>query len=399
MTRVVVGGVGRYARSIETYILPDIEIVAYTDNDRKHWNSHICMFREERVCEIRIVPPEELRELEFDYILIASKAYKEMMKQYKELGISEEKMLQAADLSQWSLEQVAMFFDTNILADVTNYKIEGRTAALTEKHSLPVLQRNFPMYDRFVPYLADIEQKKSGETIIDIGANVGDTLMAMFSHTGSRFICVEPDRDYLQKAKENVLMLEGKGRVALECAFVTDDANENYVVDVYADGTARKKACEEGEASEISSKTLIQIIEEREIQLEDVSLVKIDTDGFDADCICSGKKLWAEGQALAFWENDIQTYEQYKKYLEAYRLLEDAGYTMFFCFDNYGNYMGKGNAEWICSVAAYLLRTYMGWSRTTFEYFDVLACKEVDEEKCQKGIEKYLKQFLLQRET
>lgn len=63
------------------------------------------------------------------------------------------------------------------------YKIDGFTLDMREGHMLSIIQRENPMYARFVPYLGKLAGDESEKWIVDIGSNVGDTTAALIKHT------------------------------------------------------------------------------------------------------------------------------------------------------------------------------------------------------------------------
>lgn len=397
--KIIIWGTGKVERSIEPYVKESVDIVAFVDNDEKSWDSCICIMRKNQYFEIPIISPQDLKHMEYDYIVIATAAWKEVMGQCIDvLKISKDKLLQAFESGLWKKKQIERIFDANIMSDRNDYYIGNRKVQMDENHALPQMQRELMMYDRFVPFLGKLTQKKSGKYIIDIGANIGDTVMAMWDYTDDKFLCIEPADVFLNMGKKNVEKLEEKNRVFFEKTFITDDVKTQYAPNVYRGGTAVKEKVRKGQdKEEIPSKSLDQLLTEKKVMFEELDLIKIDTDGFDADCIISGKNALRNGKALLYWENAIFNYEQYEKYQKAYELLEEAAYTAFFIFDNCGNYMCRTNIEGVRSLSAYLQRINAGWDRITFDYVDILGCKESDIEKCQQEISEYLKSYLLCR--
>lgn len=345
-----------------------------------------------------IMPPDNIKDIEFDYCLIAVKDYQSIVHQcLYELMIPEEKILKAANLSEWNADLLYRIFDENVLENPRSYMIENIKIDLGEGHALPSYQKSYKMYDRFIPYLAQIAQRKKGKYIIDIGANVGDTLTAMWNHTDDSFLCIEPVEEFLNLLTANIQCLDGADRVRIEQTFITDKMDETYQAVISEKGTATKKHADLGTYRTIPSKTVDCLIKEKGIGYEDIDLLKIDTDGFDADCIISANELLEKGNALVYWENYNETYEQYKKYLEAYKLLDSRGYSVFFVFDNYGNYLCRGGIDTLNSILDYMQRVHTGCIGNTFRYFDVLTCKSEDIALCEKFITQFLRQYLLYR--
>lgn len=399
--RIVVWGTGKTERIIEQFILDTVEIVAFVDNDAKNRDFCVCLMRNGKYMEIPMVSPEDLNQLEYDLIIIASAAFKEISRQcIDDLKIPEEKVLQAVEFNAGNYGQMKEIFDPNVFSDRNHFYIGGRRILLDENHALPQMQKELPMYDRFAPYLAKLTQGKEGKYIIDIGANIGDTVFAMWDHTEDNFICVEPTDLFYDLGEKNIRALKGAERVCFKKAFITDEVDIRYTSNVYKGGTAVKEEKEGHKADkeeDVPSVSLDGLLDEAGILFQDVDLIKIDTDGFDADCIISAEKVLAEGTSLLYWENAIFTYEQYEKYQKAYDLLEKSGYGTFFIFDNCGNFLCKADIHALRSISAYQQRINMNWDRVTFDYTDILACKSADIERCQHIVDEYLGQYLLNR--
>lgn len=342
--------------------------------------------------------PDDIKEIPFDYCLIAVKKYDAIVEQcLRDCLIPEEKILLVEHISKWSTDLRNCIFEGNILGDSRNYTIANIKMDLGEGHALPAFQKSCKMYDRFIPYLARITQGKEGKYIIDIGANVGDTLAAMWNDTEDCFLCIEPVEEFFLLLTDNIRRLGNPDRVHTERAFVTDKMEEVYSPIVSEYGTATKKRNDSDAWQLIPSKTVDYLIKEKRIDYKDIDLLKIDTDGFDADCILSAKELLGKGNALIFWENYSKTCAQYKKCLEAHDVLQKNGYSVFFIFDNYGNYLCKGNLDTANSILNYVQRVRTGCIGNTFSYFDVLTCKIQDEAACEKYIEEYLQHYPLFR--
>lgn len=393
--KLVIWGTGNLSKLIEPYILGTAEIVAFVDNNEENWRGVVC--RNKNIYEeIQIRNPDDLGKLIYDYIIIAVVDYREIKKQCVEkYGIPEKIIICAEDLSQYEKEFLGTIFDTNILADNNFYKISGREVSLDEGHTLPRFQKEHPMYDRFFPYLADITAQKKGEWIIDIGANIGDTVMAMWDYTPDKFLCVEPVKQFYDLLIKNLYSFGNNARIEFEQAFISDKA-ENYFADIYKGGSAVKCATMTSKGS-APTKRLDGLVKEKNIEPDLIDLIKIDTDGFDSDCIVSAKEILKATTGLIYWENQISDYDQFFRYQPAYNLLKEAGYTAFFIFDNTGNYLCKGTINTLWSINEYLQRINEGWSRVTFHYIDVLGCKDTDINKCEYTINEYLKQYILQR--
>lgn len=276
------------------------------------------------------------------------------------------------------------------------YQIDGFTLDLGENHMLSLIQKNHPMYDRFVPFLGKLADAVSigqdDSYIIDIGANVGDTVAGLIRHTKSNVICVEPTQKFYKLCKKNI---ENFGesftkRIQLANAYISDSVDEAFVSKVI-NGTASKEKVENH--AEAPTCTIPMLCDELNVCLEQLALVKVDTDGFDADCINSfGVKL-RDISPVLYWENEIHTDAQLDKYKQMVNYLDDAGYKDFYVFDNFGNYLCKVDSTGMKNIDDYLGRIMHGNSTRSFYYVDVLGVKIDLVEACNKIIDAYLKEW------
>lgn len=96
------------------------------------------------------------------------------------------------------------FFFTKV---TSTYKIGRYELEITPDHGLPVFQRQFKLYDRFLPVLVSKINDKN-KTIIDVGANIGDTTIAMLQKCKNSFICIEASDIFFSYLERNIHNLE-----------------------------------------------------------------------------------------------------------------------------------------------------------------------------------------------
>ena len=76
------------------------------------------------------------------------------------------------------------------------YRVGNSTIVIPPDHRLRVCQNAYKQYDRFPPHLA--KYLEDGSVVIDVGANVGDTVAAMVSSNDRlRYVCDEADDVFL----------------------------------------------------------------------------------------------------------------------------------------------------------------------------------------------------------
>lgn len=245
------------------------------------------------------------------------------------------------------------------------YKINNYEIILPPEHCLDTYQKQFNRYDKFLP---EFSKYITDGVIIDIGANVGDTLYGIFQPTATtKYICIEPEPYFFSYLKKNTQRLppsEQKRITLLNIAISMEDKILSFSREK---GTARQN--KKG-TLDIHAKSIDCIVEELSFPIEEYKLIKIDTDGYDYDCILSGKHFFLKTSAAIFWENDFSSTGTFQKYLEAVKLLLNCGYTKFYIFDNYGDFITTTTGKDILYLLKYQLK-----SVTNIYYFDILACK------------------------
>lgn len=154
--------------------------------------------------------------------------------------------------------------------------------------------------------------------------------------------------------------------------FIISSNEEQKAVLISEHGTAH---CEQSDSSNIQAISIDNLINNvAHVAPQDCCLIKIDTDGYDWDCILSGKNFFSQSSALIFWENFYEKPADSENYIKACEFLIENGYKKFYIFNNYGGF--------ICPVhgndIVYLLKYYaysFNTPYTTYPYYDILACK------------------------
>jgi FkbM family methyltransferase len=86
------------------------------------------------------------------------------------------------------------------------YKVGGLKLVLPPGHLLPYHQRRDPLYDRyFLPFFRRLGERGTPPFVFDIGANVGDTALAIFSVCPhARVVSVEGSPFFLRYLRKNL---------------------------------------------------------------------------------------------------------------------------------------------------------------------------------------------------
>lgn len=106
------------------------------------------------------------------------------------------------------------------------YYIEDYKIILKPSHVLDKYQQTYPLYDRFLPIICE----NLDGLIIDIGANIGDTSISIFSkNKKAHIVGVEPDDDFSNECISNINLNELSSRFFLIKKFVSTQSGKFVV--------------------------------------------------------------------------------------------------------------------------------------------------------------------------
>lgn len=255
---------------------------------------------------------------------------------------------------------------------------------LKGNHMLDQYQKSFPLYDRFLPILCS----SFDGLIIDVGANIGDTSIAIFSKNNKSFIVgVEPDDVFFSECENNIFINNLNDRFLGIKKFVTTNKGK-YTIEksnTLSTGSISNNPTGIGEINSISFSELMNLIpSERKTKFD---ILKVDTDGFDWDVINSFLEYVNNSKKkprFVFFEmqtyiNNIGVHDKnreqiiYKYKLSIEGLFEN-GYDSFCLLDNFGTPIKiTQSIKDIFEIDDYVKRSQIYNSHSTIYYLDILA--------------------------
>lgn len=251
--------------------------------------------------------------------------------------------------------------------------VNGSPISLDYTHKLPDYQKRHPLYDRFLPHLVSYLTKDS--VVIDVGANVGDTLSGMAGANPTlQYVCIEAADDFFADLKKNSEILKSRLNI-LEVTLVKQFIG-NDIDSVNLSGSGGTKHAEIG--GYIKSKTLYEVVSDLKIPVEKIRLIKTDVDGFDWDVIRSSYDLLGNHPYI-FFECQYDSISQLNNYKDMFNELLKIGYANYSIFDNFGQYICTlNNSQNIVEFLDYVAnQNFSNHTRTIF-YYDVLAYDQRD---------------------
>ncbi|HEY2030290.1 MAG TPA: FkbM family methyltransferase [Myxococcales bacterium] len=214
---------------------------------------------------------------------------------------------------------------------LVRYRHAGFDLWLPLSHQLPYYRLWFPEYDLALGRLARAVAARHPEgSVVDIGANVGDSAAVIRSGCDLPLLCIEGDPRFFALLQRNAPALGAD--VRLVQALVGDGAESAQVSLSSSFGTARLV-----KGGEVRLESL-QTILERE-KLPTPGLVKIDTDGYDCRIVTANLTLLRRHKPVLFFEYDPAFYPHDFDALGFFRGLAAAEYDRLLVYENTGDFL------------------------------------------------------------
>jgi FkbM family methyltransferase len=281
-----------------------------------------------------------------------------------------------------------------IKMDFLTYDIEGLSIVLPEEHLLPVYQNSHPLYDRLPKHI--VKFIPAGSTVIEVGANVGDTLACMLSaNIVAKYHCIEGDGFFFEYLELNKAILEKElaltqSDISIEKSFIASQLQ--YSAFVGSGGTRSGvlfNPDSDGALDKVKTCSLDEYIQRSKIT--DIKLIMIDVDGFDYDIIESAAKSISKFRPMIYFEFTPLSEATIQNYVHVIKKLRKNSYESFLIFDNFGNFLFDCNdLDLLYQLGRYAHRQNCGLGSRTLYYFDILA---VPKRKKELGFS-ILKSFL-----
>ena len=206
----------------------------------------------------------------------------------------------------------------------TKYQFGDLSIALPANHNLPIYQRANKLYDRFLPHLS--KYVEAGSTVIDVGANCGDTVAAMFSVNNTlSYICIEADDHFYRFLRDNVARIKAvhqSASIQTLKAFVGKSLNNVTL-------SERIGRNQEGHSwrrkAQLTNAGLACVGRRAGQDL----VTKTDVDGFDYDVIDSAEMILAREAPMLFFECQFDHEFQKDGYKKILSKLKMSGYDHF----------------------------------------------------------------------
>ena len=246
------------------------------------------------------------------------------------------------DHARWAILFKLRSFLVGAGDPIVEYELHGAGLRMPLSHNLPLILRTFPLYsDNLGRIAALLSTKYPDLSVIDIGANVGDSVAMIHHHTHVPILCIEGEPKFGGLLGANV-----STRVpapVIEESFVGTGGNSLSAF--VQDGTARLAPAGAGAAPAIRMKPLEQILQEHP-SFQRSRLLKIDTDGMDVAILQSALGWISRARPVLFFEYDPDLQRTHGAGgLELLGELGRLGYRRVLVYESIGDYMFSAELE------------------------------------------------------
>lgn len=230
------------------------------------------------------------------------------------------------------------------------YDLDGTPVLLPLSHDLPVHRARHPRYSQNLGRVAEVVGRADpGATMVDVGANVGDSVAIVRARSTLPVLCVEGDEVFLPYLRHNL-------------AGVADVEVAPHYVSVSPDGAAGVQVTRAGGTARIvegkgegggATRPLAALVAEHP-RFARPRLLKVDTDGHDAAILTAALPLVATTRPVLFFEHDpvLARAVGADDPVALFGPLVEAGYAAFLVLANTGPLLGVHRADDVEALAA-----------------------------------------------
>ena len=228
----------------------------------------------------------------------------------------------------------------NIESGVLSHRAGRYILSYPSGHPLINTLAHFPDYSQNISRLCKITKDKYPDLhIIDVGANIGDTVAFIKNEVTCPILAIEGDNEYFQFLKSNSENIDD----VWICKAFLDELNHSEKVNINkSSGTLSLSAEIEGETTDFYTLDTLLL---KFPNFENSKILKIDTDGYDIKILKGSKELINKCKPIIFFEFDINFYSSASILTDFIKSLKKIQYTQIIVYDNFGRFLSKLNLE------------------------------------------------------
>ncbi|MCU7494818.1 MAG: FkbM family methyltransferase [Ignavibacteria bacterium] len=271
----------------------------------------------------------------------------------------------------------------------SKYRIGKYFIKITPGFPLPDYQSLNKLYDHFLPVLA--KYLDSQKLIIDVGANIGDTAIALVQSCSNPLLCIEASDEFFPYLRDNLKLLPNNDFVRVRTVKkLAGTGAISGALDYKMRGTAGLK--QDALGASVTHTPLDELVTDP----SGVILIKVDTDGFDFDVLRSAAKILQHSEPVLFWENVVDEDFQLSGFNNLYPFLQSMGYNSVYIFDNYGNLIIEETGFSAAENINRYIHSMKNYNCTrTIHYTDILASTEKNRSLVEKAVLEYKTEWIM----
>lgn len=231
---------------------------------------------------------------------------------------------------------------------VVSFALGECTLRLPLSHELPYYRRAFPEYALNLGRVAfHVRQKYPALTMIDVGANVGDTVAVVRKYSDHPILSIEGEPAFFRLLTENTRDLD---EIELEETFL--GAMEDHVNEIHKErGNARITL---GGAPGKSTICTLSAVVSRHARFATSKLLKLDAEGFDCRIIACESEFLARSKPVLFFEYyptccKLTGQEPFPVFSQ----LTEMGYCAVLIYRNVGRYLMRLNLSQVSELESF----------------------------------------------
>ncbi|WP_237690165.1 hypothetical protein [Nocardioides panacisoli] len=216
--------------------------------------------------------------------------------------------------------------------------VQGVRMVLPWSHRLPDYAGNGP-YGQNLVQLARLLAEHDGEpvSLLDVGANVGDSTLQICRATDARALCIEADPYYMDYLAAN--LGDEPGVEIVHALLATGEETAAARTAVRTGGTTRFT---EGAAEDAVGSLTPSALRTAYPAFDRLRLAKSDTDGYDVELVPAIAAAWGDVRPVLFFEYDHRLSRLAgNDPLEVWPRLAELGYRDVAVWDNGGALVGR----------------------------------------------------------
>jgi FkbM family methyltransferase len=217
--------------------------------------------------------------------------------------------------------------------DLVRYRLYGQNLVVPAISDLPAVYSRWPQHSENLGRIAKlVASKYPSSWAVDIGANIGDTAVVIVHHSQMRCLCVEGSAKYYELCRKNMAGLNQVVTVNAMVGGASRTISGELIEDKGSGYVGRGRGT-------ITLRSLADLLDEHS-EVQNVRLIKIDTDGYDAGIIAGAIDWIRVYQPVLFWECDPPADRRCDGPGSAiFGTLVNSGYQSFLFYTNLGDYL------------------------------------------------------------